>query len=121
MNAYEILASLILGIILGVLGQGIRVIVGLKKMSEESNSTNKNFDIKRLILSLGIGGVAGGLGAIILLDQKLDKELLLTFVATGYAGTDFIEGVLKTQLQKLPELTTKVQIVSDEGSPIEPS
>jgi hypothetical protein len=102
MNAYEILASLVLGIILGVLGQGIRIFVGLKKLSEEGNSTDKNFDIKRLVLSLGIGGVAGGLGAIVLLDQKLDKKLLLTLVATGYAGTDFIEGLLKTRLQNLP-------------------
>jgi hypothetical protein len=106
MNAYEILANLILGIILGVLGQGIRVVVGLKKLSEESNSTDKNFDIKRLVLSLGIGGVAGGLSAIILLEQKLDKELLLTIMASGYAGTDFIEGVLKTRLQNVPELVT---------------
>ncbi|WP_425217387.1 hypothetical protein [Tumidithrix helvetica] len=44
-------------------------------MSDESVNSDKNFDAKRLLFSLGIGGVAGGLGA---LGQRLDKEMLLT-------------------------------------------
>lgn len=59
-------------------------------------------------MNLSIGAVAGTLGAVVLLGDDIDKTLLLTLVATGYAGADFMEGFvrtrgLKSQDQPLPE------------------
>ena len=49
-----------------------------------------------------IGSIAGCLGAIFLLDEnlKLNKYFLLTIIAIGYAGADFVEGFMKTKLPK---------------------
>jgi len=52
------------------------------------------FDTKRLTFSLIVGGIAGLLAAILLIETPVDKELLLGLVAAGYAGTDFIEGLM---------------------------
>lgn len=96
MNTVEVLLFIVLGIILGMTGQGARVIVGLKK---KFDTGSKNwFDAKLLVTSFMIGGIAGAIGAILLLDQELDKQTLLTLVTIGYAGTDFIEGFMKRKL-----------------------
>jgi hypothetical protein len=106
MEVYTALAYVLLGLILGTIGQGIRVIVGVKKKLDEiSKSKNKEimsnwFDSKRLLVSLFIGAVAGSLGAIYLLGTAVNKEFLLALVAVGYAGTDFIEGFIKSYLPK---------------------
>ena len=49
---------------------------------------------ERLTFSLIFGGIAGCLAAILLIETPIDKELLLGLVAAGYAGTDFIEGLM---------------------------
>ena len=53
-----------LGLILGVVGQGARVIVGLKKQIDDpsTGTAAQWFDTKRLVVSLLIGAVAGSLG-----------------------------------------------------------
>lgn len=50
--------------------------------------------MKRLILSLIVGGIAGSLAAIFLLGVEIDKQLLLGLAAARYSGTDFIEGLI---------------------------
>ncbi|MEP0909913.1 hypothetical protein NDI45_03135 [Leptolyngbya sp. GB1-A1] len=101
MNVYQSVTYVTLGILLGLLGQGTRVIVGLKKASDEAALAQQSLkgivDLKRLAVSLLIGGVAGGIGAISLLGNEIDKEFLLTLVAVGYSGADFIEGFLRTK------------------------
>ncbi|ASC71285.1 hypothetical protein XM38_022370 [Halomicronema hongdechloris C2206] len=54
MGAYEILAYLLLGALLGALGQGIRVIVGLKKKSDEhlTQPLRTWFDPQRPVVEL---------------------------------------------------------------------
>ena len=79
-----------------MVGQGARVIVGLKKKYD--NASENWFDAKLLATSLMIGGIAGACGAIFLLDQELEKQTLLALVTIGYAGTDFIEGFMKKKL-----------------------
>ncbi len=90
---------IVLGIILGAVGQGARAIIGVKKAADEAaakcqTKVDEWFDVKRLMFSLIVGGIAGCLAAIVLIESPVNKELLLGLVAAGYAGTDFIEGLM---------------------------
>ncbi|NLV15657.1 MAG: hypothetical protein GXY50_00410 [Syntrophomonadaceae bacterium] len=98
MDVCQILAFMLLGAFLGAAGQCLRVIVGLKKGNDkvEKDVQLKDwFDSKQFLISIIIGSVAGVLGAISLYGEALDKQLLITLMAIGYAGTDFIEGFIK--------------------------
>lgn len=99
MGVYEVFTFIVLGTLLGILGQILRVVVGIKKEIEQASAVEKplkdSFDSIRLAISLMIGGVAGGLGAISLLGTEVNRELLLTLVAIGYSGADFIEGFMR--------------------------
>ena len=113
-----ILIELLLCGLLGLVGQGIRVIVGLKKLYEEAETAaaakvattettltpaatnevfNQNFDVRQIWLSLFIGFIAGCLASVVVEDLS-STEARLGVIASGYAGTDFIEGVLKKLL-----------------------
>lgn len=85
------------GGLMGALGQGIRIIVGMKKLRDkETARVNEVFSTNRLITSLFIGFVAGSLAAFVASDENLildiSKTSLLGLLVAGYAGTDFIEG-----------------------------
>lgn len=99
MEVYEVFTFVVLGTLLGLLGQILRVVVGIKKEIEQTAANGKtlkdSFDTVRLAISLMIGGLAGGLGAISLLGTEVNRELLLTLVAIGYSGADFIEGFIR--------------------------
>lgn len=101
----NILILIVLGAILGMVGQGLRVIVGIKKVNDEA-ATNKTVDeqkelfkAQRLVLSLiiafAVGAVAGVLAAVTSTEVAFSKSLIFAFIAAGYAGTDFIEGFMK--------------------------
>ncbi len=104
MDAYTGLTYLLLGAFLGTVGQGARAIVGLKKEFDEASLSNKGikewFDTKELVISLGIGAIAGILGAVLLLGAEINKQLFLGLIAAGYSGADFIEGIMKTSVPK---------------------
>ena len=100
--------ALILGGILGMTGQGIRVVIGLKKLHKKAFDEKKQFkevfQSTELILSLLIGfmagslaiiGISGGDGVV-----NPNKELFITILGAGYAGTDFIEGFISKYLPK---------------------
>ncbi len=91
----DVLEFIILGIILGIAGQGARAVVGMKKQYDKGS--RNWFKGWLLITTLMIGGVAGVFGAITLLDNReaIDRQTLLTLITIGYAGTDFIEGFIK--------------------------
>ena len=82
----------------GVFGQFIRVIVGIKKQMEKASETGKRlddwFDIKLVIVTLLVGGIAGFVGFLFFGGADV---AVITVIAIGYAGTDFIEGLLKKQ------------------------
>jgi hypothetical protein len=92
------LLYVILGAVLGAVGQGTRAIIGIKKATDQAAVEGKKieewFELKRLLFSLIIGAIAGCLAAITILGAPVNKELLLGLVAAGYAGTDFIEGLI---------------------------
>ncbi len=110
---WEILGYILLGSILGIIGQGIRVFVGLKKAQQEAEATRKNlsfdqwFDSKQLITSMLIAFVIGGVAGTIEIYYFLTTgatEVTLNevevIILAGYAGTDVIEGFISSR--KLP-------------------
>ena len=105
MNLNDIISQILVGGLLGIIGQGIRMIIGLKKMKEKlaqdkANNTknpDNEFDLKRLLLSIFIGFIAGALGGLFAVNLSTplkDKTVLATLIAIGYSGVDFIEGFL---------------------------
>jgi hypothetical protein len=89
-----------LGIIFGALGQGARTIVGIKKLNDYADDADPSsalVDGMRLLISFGIGGVAGAFAAVTLITdvtKAIPLEQLFTIAAAGYAGSDFIEGFI---------------------------
>ena len=107
MNTEQWILLLLLGGILGMLGQGIRVITGLKKLhnnsSREHLAFGDIFQFRTLLLSLIIGFIAGALTIIVMMPEggaaaKVERQTILTLLAAGYAGTDFIEAFIKKYL-----------------------
>ncbi len=110
--------TLLLGGILGIVGQGVRVVAGLKKVNDQASAEGKPFGSlfqgSTLSLSLLIGFIAGALAIIGVTgsaaDTNINKELIVTIIGAGYAGTDFIEGFIKKSLpaaqKNLPVITT---------------
>src|SRR5258708_22235960 len=98
------LIIILIGAILGAVGQGMRVIVGMKKVYDEAmkNSTPAEQLIEyrqitfSLIIGVAIGGVAGVFAAVSSDHVSFsDKSVVIAFITSGYAGTDFIEGFIK--------------------------
>jgi hypothetical protein len=100
-HAGQLLAALILGGLLGMAGQGVRAVAGLKKMSDAAQSQSVAardlFSASWFFVSLAIGFIAGIIATLTLGISKLatadsgNTQLLLGIASAGYAGTDFIE------------------------------
>jgi hypothetical protein len=96
-TAGQVLTSLMLGGLLGIVGQAARAIVGLKRPIAESESDFREFDAARLFIGFILGFVAGIVGVLLLgLDSfsTVDTKSILALAAFGYIGTDIIEGLL---------------------------
>jgi putative chitinase len=135
MSAGQVLQALVISAIMGMIGQGIRAVVGLKSaatLAAQSGSQQSEFDAAYFFLSLMIGAVAGiiagfGLGLKVLLDTLAsDQKVLLALAASGYAGADFIENAMTTFLPstggstKTPtdgDTTAKKPVSPDPGPP----
>jgi hypothetical protein len=105
-NAYDLLCFLFVGGLLGILGQGIRIIIGLKKLDQQraiDEDKAELFTSNRLFVSIFIGFIAGSLALLTKWGTlpKFDHELILTIITAGYAGADFIEGLFNTYFKKL--------------------
>ncbi|MDX1612529.1 MAG: hypothetical protein R3185_09170, partial [Candidatus Thermoplasmatota archaeon] len=111
LEAYQVLAWVALGAVLGITGQLARVIVGLRKVHGKlgpGRTFSDEFQPQRLIASLllavAVGGVAGVFAAMRLITPEggggteapevITKSIIGVMIAAGYAGTDFIEGAL---------------------------
>ena len=108
----SILVALLLTGMLGMVGQGVRAIAGLKKMNDDATRQNASsadlFIAARLVVSLLIGFVAGvvagiglGLAEVTSLNGQ-SVDVLLGVMAAGYAGTDFVEAFLPTIAKRSP-------------------
>jgi len=113
MGATDWVLTLVLGGILGMIGQGIRVVPGLKKVNDQATAERKSFgtlfSTSTLSLSLLIGFVAGALaiigmtattdaGTAVSSTREISRHMIITIIGAGYAGTDFIEGFVKKRL-----------------------
>lgn len=101
MPAKQWLIVVTIGIIFGALGQGARVVVGMKKLHDKSSDDNPvsvMVDGVRLLISFGIGGIAGAFAAVTLIasgeGNNIEAQRLFAIAASGYAGSDFIEGFI---------------------------
>lgn len=101
-----VLESVALGLLLGATGQGIRVIVGMKKLYDNAANNNQGiadvFDVRQFGISFVIGAVAGicAVFGLLATNSPFDVRSLLGLVAAGYAGADFIEGFASQWLPK---------------------
>ena len=95
MSGADILVTLLLCGLMGLLGQGVRAAIGFKNALAASSHTR--FDGSYFATSLVIGFIAGDLAGVgIGLDrlQHFDAgniHILVGIAAAGYAGVDFIE------------------------------
>jgi predicted chitinase len=97
------LAALLLCGILGLVGQGIRAIVGLKNANALASTTPSQqsvFSESYLLFSLMIGFIVGVIAGITLNLQNISTvdpsnwKLLLGIIGSGYVGADFIENTM---------------------------
>lgn len=101
-TAEQWLAILAVGALAGAAGQGARVIVGMKKLGDEAQqlqSPMKSLVVpSQLFTSLLIGAVAGIIGVIANgIGQNLEPKDVMALLFIGYAGTDFIEGIIRRE------------------------
>lgn len=96
----QFLTKLITGILSGSLGQAARVAIGMKKTWDEAEakktSFSQQFNAGQLVVSLLLGAVAGAL-AMFTAVKQLDSQTFTTLFAAGYAGSDFIEGLIRKE------------------------
>jgi hypothetical protein len=109
MDPYNTLIFLVIGLLLGAVGQLFRVFIGLKKEWDEAGESAANyadqkaklknkFDSGHLLISVlfgvAIGACAGILGAAQYVGKDLTTDTLMAMFLAGYAGSDFIEGLV---------------------------
>jgi hypothetical protein len=115
-NALDWLPVLVLGALLGAVGQVLRSIAGLKKLGDDPNG---KFEPMQLMISVIIGAAAGVI-AMITLEMTSGKAIatqdIITVIAAGYTGADFIEAFITKNMSSgaaaLPQRATPVAIVS---------
>lgn len=100
----DVFGAILLGGTLGLVGQGARAAIGLKKMNDTAQDQSLGwsdvFVASRLVVSLIIGFLAGVAGTFALGIDKLinlqqgQLDVLFGIVAAGYAGTDAIEAFI---------------------------
>jgi hypothetical protein len=104
MTARDWVMQFLLGGLFGAAGQGIRVVVGLKKLNDqalrERRPMRELFRASELAVSLLIGFIAGVLAALAAsIDvANVEKKTVLLLIGAGYSGADFIEGFVKKYL-----------------------
>ena len=97
-----LLIFIVLGAILGMVGQVARVLVGIKKDKDAATVAGKPFvfDSQQMFFSLMIALIIGGIAGVIIgvnsvnNTNSIDKTTVLLMIAGGYAGTDLIEGLI---------------------------
>lgn len=112
LNAVGWLQVIGLGGAIGVLGQGIRAIVGLKKLNDSASGTTASLgDLiqpSRIWISFGIGFIAGALAAVSLITDlaHVSTQQIFMLMAAGYSGADFVEGFMSREEVALTAATT---------------
>ena len=112
MQPEHLINLLLLGGILGVAGQALRIIVGLKKLNYNNaiavttGAAQQDFSWARMLLSVFIGFIVGILAMLVKYfaadnnDVNVGPELIVAITAVGYSGVDFLEGIFNAYLPK---------------------
>jgi hypothetical protein len=118
MATVEILSALALGGLMGLVGQGSRAVIGLKKLNDSNQKSDpaqsEVFVASRLLVSLMIGFISGVAASVAMGLDKLvnisvdNLDVLLSIAAVGYAGTDAIEAFI-ARIGPVSAPTTTVQ------------
>lgn len=93
------------GAFLGIVGQGPRIVVGLKKLKGEEGKAFSWFRLGlSIVISVIVGATAGIMYAVFFPDNPLEgngisREVAAGIMTAGYAGTDFIEGLMPEELR----------------------
>jgi hypothetical protein len=103
-----LLEILIIGALMGILGQGARAIIGLKGMADTAQAQGLNpndlFEAGRLLVSFLIGIVVGLASVLVYLKSGGSAtadpswQIMLAWAVSAYAGTDFLEGFIAQYL-----------------------
>lgn len=119
-----LLEILIIGALMGMLGQGARAVVGLKGMSDNAKaqglSPNDLFEAGRLLTSFLIGslvGLASALTYIIDGGSTLTDptwHVMVAWAAAAYAGTDFLEGFISQYLSPGTTTSKTIALTTDD-------
>lgn len=119
-----VLELLVIGALMGILGQGARAIVGLKGMADDAKaqglSPNDLFEAGRLLTSFLIGIVVGLASVLVYLkgggSATADPswQVMLAWAVSAYAGTDFLEGFISQYLSAGASGSTVQKLVADE-------
>jgi hypothetical protein len=103
MDAFTALAYLLLGVVLGMVGQGVRVVVGIKKELDQFPSGtpwSQWFQpgqlITTIVISMAVGAIAGVLAMLSApsFGATITRGFMVGIIGAGYSGTDFIEGIM---------------------------
>ena len=128
MTGSEMLTAVTLAGTMGLVGQGIRAVVGLKNAATPGTTTKAaDFSAAYLFVSLMIGFIAGVLAGIAMGLENLvkitDMQILLGIAAAGYTGVDFIENMFSHLIPGLgndpspPQAAVAPQVAADAGPP----
>lgn len=126
MQADHFLIVILLGGLLGMTGQGIRVIAGIKKGHDQAaragENFRNNFETSTLLISLLIGFVAGVLATISVWKPEYwantPNETIMAVIGAGYAGADFVEAFMtRAKLPGVPSANVNADNQSTEQQP----
>jgi len=103
-----LLEILLIGALMGILGQGARAIIGLKGMADDAKAQGLSprdlFEAGRLLTSFLIGIVVGLASVLVYLKSGGSAtadptwQTMLAWAAAAYAGTDALEGFISQYL-----------------------
>ncbi|GLH79176.1 hypothetical protein SSBR45G_40850 [Bradyrhizobium sp. SSBR45G] len=91
--------------LMGMTGQFIRAIGGVKKARDAASANNASlsdvFEWPAFLTSLGTGFAAGVIAGLTLQSDDTSPPWL-GMLAAGYAGSDFVEAFMTKKLQHVP-------------------
>jgi ABC-type uncharacterized transport system permease subunit len=119
-NNCDAIISLLISGILGVLGQGLRVWVGLNKLYNKKNSLTVSKDVvdnNRMLGSIFIGFCIGVLLAFLTgtLNKEFTIDKIIAFVACGYAITDLTENIFSVYFKKQESKSSFTNLTTTES------
>lgn len=115
MQTEHLINLLFLGGISGVVGQTLRIIIGLKKLNYTNTvavitgDAQQDFSWARLLLSVVLGFIVGILAMLVKYfaannnNVNVGPELIAAIIAAGYSGVDFLEGIISAYRPKHPD------------------